>query len=353
LFFSPFSISTALAMAYAGARGETAAEMEDVLRFARKGKALHGAYGELIASLNERGEAGAYRMSVANALWGQSGYRLLEPFLELTEASYGAGLRNMDFKADPEAARREINAWVEEKTMDKIKELLVRGVITDQTRLVLTNAIYFKGKWANEFDEDRTEDAPFFLVDGEEVEAPLMNKMDSFHYMENEVLQALSMPYVGQELSMVILLPRAKDGIAALEKSLAWDDVSACVKTAQRRRVEVYLPKFTVTSQFLLKKALGDMGMQRAFNADMADFSGMTGGRDFFIWAAVHKAFVDVNEEGTEAAAATGLVMGVTAIMPDEEEIPVFRADHPFLFMIMDNRSGAVLFMGRVMNPVQ
>jgi serpin B len=353
LFFSPFSISTALAMTYAGAKGETAAEMKDVLHFPREGKALHGAYGGLIASLNERGEAGAYQMSVANALWGQSGGRFLEPFLDLTRSSYGAGLKNVDFRSDPEAARQTINAWVEEKTMDKIKELLARGVINDQTRLVLTNAIYFKGKWAEEFDKDRTEDAPFVLMSGQEIEAPLMHQTDRFGYMENDELQALSLPYVKDELSMVILLPRAKDGIGGLEKSLAWDDLAACVNALRKQRVEVFVPRFTMTSQFQLNEALVAMGMGRAFNANQADFSGMTGNRDFFIWAVVHKAFVDVNEEGTEAAAATGVTMGVTAIMPDDRPIPVFRADHPFLFLIRDNESGAVLFMGRVMNPLK
>lgn len=353
LFFSPFSISTALAMTYAGAKGETASEMKNVLHLTKEGEPLHGAYGGWMASLNRRGEEGAYQMSVANALWGQSGTRFLDGFLDLTQSAYGAGFKDVDFKTDPETARQTINSWVEEKTMDKIKELLARGTITSQTRLVLTNAIYFKGKWKDEFDEDRTEDAPFILVGGEEVEAPLMRQTHRFGYMENEVFQALSMPYVEDELSMVILLPREKDGIVRLEKTLSWDDLSACMAALRKQEVEVYVPRFKMTSAFQLNEPLVAMGMVRAFKADLADFSGMTGKRDFFIWAVVHKAFVDVNEEGTEAAAATGITMGLTAVMPEEKPIPVFRADHPFLFLIRDNESGGILFMGRVMNPAE
>lgn len=352
LFFSPFSISTALAMTYAGAMGETAAEMRAVLRFTKEGEALHRNFGQLIASLNERGEEGAYRMSVANALWGQSGINLVEKFLDLTRASYGAGLKTVDFKTDPEAARQTINAWVEEKTMDKIKELLARGVITTETRLVLTNAIYFKGKWENEFKEFQTRDELFTLIDGEEIEVPLMSQKALFDYMECEDFQALSMPYTSDELSMVIILPREMDGVAELEKSLSADVLADCIAGLAKQKVEVNFPKFKMTSEFNLGEPLEAMGMERAFSADLADFSGMTGRRDFFIWAVVHKAYVDVNEEGTEAAAATGLVMGVTSARP-VEEVPVFRADHPFLFLIRDNDSGSILFMGRVMNPLE
>jgi serpin B len=353
LFFSPFSISTALAMAYAGAMGETADEMKTVLRVTKEGEVLHGTFGNLISSLNKRGEEGAYQMSVANALWGQSGIKLLEKYLGLTQSSYGAGLKKVDFISDPEAARQTINAWVEEKTREKIKELLKRGVINDQTRLVLTNAIYFKGSWEYEFDEDRTRDEPFTLISGEGIEASLMRQQDRFEYMECEDFQVLCMPYVKHELSMIIILPREMDGITKIEKSLSADDLADCMDALVRQQVEIYVPKFKMTSEFNLSKPLKAMGMKRAFSAELADFSGITGARDFFIWAVVHKAFVEVNEEGTEAAAATGLVFGVTAVKPDEETIPVFRADHPFLFLIRDNESGSILFMGRVMNPTE
>jgi serpin B len=353
LFFSPFSISTALAMTYAGAKGETAGEMKTVLRFTKEGEALHSTFGELIASLNERGEDGAYQMSVANALWGQSGIKLLEKFWGTTQSSYGAGLKKVDFASDPEAARQTINAWIEEKTMQKIKELLARGIITNMTRLVLTNAIYFKGKWQDEFDENRTDDAPFILIGGDELDAPLMYQQKRFAYMENKDFQALSLPYVEGELSMIIILPRQMDGIGDLEKSLSSNALADCMAALKEQIVEVYIPKFKMTSAFNLSEALVAMGMKSAFNAGLADFSGMTGNKEFHIWAVVHKAFVDVNEEGTEAAAATAVTLGVTAIRPVERTIPVFRADHPFLFLIRDNESGSMLFMGRVMNPME
>jgi len=352
LFFSPFSISTALTMTYAGAKGETASEMKDVLHLTMDGEALHRAYGGWIDSLNRRGEEGAYLLEVANALWGQNGTRFLDDFLHLVQSAYGAGLKEVDFISNPEAARQTINAWVEEKTADKIKELLARGTITDMTRLVLTNAVYFKGKWKGKFNDMFTRDEPFTLAGGIEIETPMMQQTERLAYMENENFQALGLPYVKNELSMIILLPREMDGIGDLEKSLSASGLAACIDAMETRYVEVCFPKFKMTSEFQLNDALSAMGMSRAFHEGTADFSGMTGNRDFFIWAVVHKAYVDVNEEGTEAAAATGLVMGVTSVMPEKQPV-VFRADHPFLFLIRDNESGGILFMGRVMNPAK
>ena len=348
LFFSPFSISTALAMTHTGARSETAAQMEKVLHFDIGQERLHPAFKALIEDLNARQQKGGYELSVANALWGQRGYGFLMEFLDLTVDNYGAGLREVDFVGDTEGARQTINGWVEKETREKIKNLIPPGVLDALTRLVLTNAIYFKGDWAAQFDKEATHDAPFTLLDGKKVEVPMMRQTEKFGYMETEGFQALELPYVKDELSMIVLLPRKVDGLAELEKSLTAENLAKWLPELRKRRVIVELPKFKMTSQFSLAKVLRSMGMTDAFSLPPADFSGMNGKKDLFISAVIHKAYVDVNEEGTEAAAATGVVMQLTAAPTP----PVlFRADHPFLFLIRDNRSGSILFLGRMINP--
>ena len=368
LFFSPYSISAALAMTYAGARGETEAQMATVLHFpagaggvscepnkdpggaetAWSRKQFHSAFGEIIKDLNARGEKGNYELSVANALWGQKDYGLLEEFLELIKINYGGGFNEVDFETADESARRSINALVERETGGKIKNLIGEGVLTPLTRLVLTNAIYFKGNWARQFEEENTRDAPFTLLGGEKVDVPMMNQTAEFGYMEAENFQALELPYMNDELSMIILLPKKTDGLIGFEKSLTTENLSQWLGRVHKQKVIVSVPKFEMTSQFSLAEVLKSMGMTDAFSGT-ADFSGMNGKRDLFISAVIHKAYVDVNEEGTEAAAATGVVVGLTAVRP--EKIPVFRADHPFLFLIRDNCSGSILFIGRLVNP--
>ena len=359
LFLSPYSISTALAMTYAGARGETADQMAKVLCLPASGEAVHGAYGALQKDLNAAGEGGAFELVVANRLWGQKGFAFLPDFLALLEARYGAGLEPLDFAGATEAARQTINAWIEKQTRDKIKDLIKPGILDAATRLVLTNAIYFKGKWAEEFDKKATQDEDFFLTPEKKVAAPLMHRTADFGYLESDDLQALELPYQvargdshgrGDRLAMVVLLPTAKDGLAALEASLSADKVAEWVSKLNRREVRVALPRFKTTAEFSLAQVLAAMGMQDAFDASRADFSGMTGAKDLFISAVVHKAFVDTNEEGTEAAAATAVVMTLSA-MP--EPPPVFRADHPFLFLIRDTKTGAILFLGRIADPTK
>lgn len=361
LFLSPYSISTALAMAYAGARGQTEAQMAKVLHYPTvageaisPGRSLqsaqfHSAFGAVVRDLNGRAKKGGYELAVANALWGQKGYGLLNDFLKLIETEYGGRITEVDFVRATETARKTINAWVEEKTKDKIKELLQPGVLDAMTRLVLTNAIYFKGNWARQFKEDRTRPAPFTLLSGEKVDVPMMNQTAEFGYMEAEDFQALELPYVDDELSMIILLPKKTDALPEFEKKLKPENLAQWLDKVGRREVIVSVPKFKMTSQFSLASVLKSMGMADAFSAKAADFSGMTGGRDLFISAVIHKAYVDVNEEGTEAAAATGVVMRLTSVGPSQT--PVFRADHPFLFLIRDNQSGSILFIGRVINP--
>jgi len=363
LFFSPYSISTALAMTYAGARGETAEQMAETLRFPTSADVLDkmgisGAaltqqefaevFGAIIKDLNARGGTEKYELRVANALWGQQDYRFLPSFTGLVEAEYGGKLQALDFVTAAEPARQTINAWVEKQTNGKIKDLISRGVLNAMTRLVLTNAIYFKGNWARQFEPDRTQEAPFTLTDGKKVQVPMMNQKASFGYAETEHLQVLELPYVGEELSMVILLPKETNGIATLEEQLRAEDLALWVKRVRKREVIVSVPKFEMTSKFSLERVLASMGMPLAFSRG-ADFSGMTGRRDLFISAVIHQAYVDVNEEGTEAAAATAVTMRLTSIGPDRT--PVFRADHPFIFMIRDVKSGSILFLGRVLNP--
>jgi serpin B len=348
LFFSPYSISTALAMTYAGARGDTAREMAQTLHFPADSERLHASYAALLNQLNGDGKKRGYQLNVANALWGQKGEPFLNPFLTLVRDRYRAGLSELDFKAGPEEARKIINTWVEKKTQDKIKDLLPEGSVTPLTRLVLTNAIYFKGDWASQFLKAATREQPFTTGAGAAIKVPMMNQTDQFNYLDGDTFQMLEMPYAGKELSMVVLLPKKADGLAELEKTLTADALAGWVGKLRQTRVQVGFPKFKMTKGLSLSDILAKMGMPLAFS-DRADFSGMNGSRDLFITGVFHKAFVDVNEEGTEAAAATGVVVGVRAA--PKERLTRFVADHPFVFLIRDARSGSVLFMGRVTDP--
>lgn len=346
-FFSPYSISTALAMTYAGAGGTTRQQMGATLHFMPEQQTLHPAFSAIQSQLKGKPEKGSIELSIANSLWIEKNFSLLQTFTSLTNRYYEAALKRVDFTHDTEKSRLTINAWVEEKTKNKIQELIMPGVLDSATRLVLTNAIYFKGSWARRFKTDRTGEEPFWTASGTAVMAPMMNGQDEFGYLEDETLQALEMPYAGDHLSMVVLLPRTIDGLKGLEDMLSAEELTARLDGTGKREVRVCMPKFTMTAQFELAKTLGAMGMPEAFS-EAADFSGMTGGRDLFISAVVHKAFVDVNEEGTEAAAATGAAMRLTAAPAPP---PLFRADHPFIFLIRHNPSGSILFLGRVARP--
>jgi serpin B len=346
LFFSPESISTALAMTYGGARGDTADEMAKALHFGLPKTMLHPGFGALIKELNGEGKKRGYQLSVANALWGQKGEGFKDDYLKLTKDTYGAGLKEVDFAGNAEAARKEINAWVEKQTQDKIKDLLAPGVIDPLTKLVLTNAIYFKGDWQSQFKKDQTRDEVFHGAS--DAKTPMMHQTAKFRYHEADDVQLLEMPYGGKELSMVVLLPKKVDGLAGLEKSLTADRLAGWLGKVREQEVIVTLPKFKMTSEFSLNGALEALGMKKAFQMPGADFSGINGKDDLYIKAVVHKAFVDVNEEGTEAAAATGVVVGVKSVPAAK---PEFRADHPFVFLIRDTRNGSVLFLGRLVAP--
>ncbi len=341
LCFSPYSISTALAMTYAGARGETARQMAQALHFTLEEARLHPAFAELEAGLKASQDKGDVLMQIANKLWPQVGYPFLETFLTLTEAYYGVTITPLDYR-DPEAARLTINAWVEEKTHGKIKDLIGPGLLSPITTLVLVNAIYFKGNWAEQFDPHRTAPVPFWRAPGDTVEVPMMGQAASFPYGETAGCQIVELPYVGEGLAMTFLLPAEPGGLAALEADLTVENLERWLADLWETDVEVYLPRFKVTGAFELSRALMSLGMVDAFGG--ADFSGMDGTLSLFISAVVHQAFVEVNEEGAEAAAATAVIMGRGMPMPR----PVFRADHPFLFLLRDRRTGGILFVGRV-----
>jgi serpin B len=350
LFFSPYSISTALAMTYAGARENTARQMADVLHFPSGQNKVHPAFGQLETLLNEIQAQGDIQLNAANSLWPQQGYPFLEEYLDLVKKHYGVVITPLDYQKAAEKARKIINQWVEEKTKDKIKNLIQPGVLDAVTRLVLVNAIYFKGNWASQFDEKRTKDDTFYLLSGKTVQTPLMAREQEFAYGEKGFLQVLELPYVGEILSMIVLLPEEKDGLPQLEKQLTAANLKMWTSGLRKQKVKVFLPKFKMTSQFSLSKTLAAMGMGDAFDPNKANFSGMDGRLNWlYIGAVLHKAFIDVNEEGTEAAAATAVVMKIRMALQQ----PTFRADHPFIFFIRENTTGSILFLGRVMDPGQ
>ncbi|MBI1915837.1 MAG: serpin family protein [Planctomycetes bacterium] len=342
LFFSPSSISMALGMTCVGARGETADEIVKVLHFPLEFDQLAPAFGTPSRQIN--GKRRGYELRTANALWGQKGTDFKEAFLETTRANFGAGLKEVDFRHAPEEARKTINEWVEKQTKDRIKDLFPQGTITSEMQLALTNAIYFKGNWDKQFSRRATSDETFRLSGKESVEAPLMNQTDRFGFLDAGTFLALEMLYEGQDLSMVVLLPKEVDGLADLEQTLTANRLSDWIGRLRPQKVMVTLPKLKVTCEFTLNDALGKMGMKRAFT-NQADFSGINGRTDLRISLVAHKAFVEVNEEGTKAAAAAATGMVVKSLPP------VFRADHPFLFLIRDLHSGSILFLGRLANP--
>lgn len=348
LFFSPYSISTALAMTYAGARGNTEKQMGTALHFTLDQKRFHPAFAYLEAQLKAVQKKGDIELNIANALWAQEDYVFLKKFLDLIQNNYGTVLNHVDFKKTCEAARKKINAWVEHKTKDKIKNLIKPGILNAATRLVLTNAIYFKGRWKFQFKESRTKETPFWLSINKSIEVPMMTQKRQFGYMESDSLQILELPYIGDDLAMIVLLPRKIDGLTQLEADLSVESLNMWIDHLRKREVSVFLPKFKMTSQFRLGETLASMGMPDAFGEN-ADFSGIDGTKDLFISAVIHKAFVDVNAEGTEAAAATAAVISLTSAPSTPP--PTFRADHPFIFLIRDNRSGSILFLGRIVNP--
>ncbi|MFC1983796.1 serpin family protein [Chloroflexota bacterium] len=352
LFYSPYSISVALAMTYAGARGDTEEQMANTLQFYLSQNQLHPAFNSLDQALASRGEGAqgkdgeGFRLNIVNAIWGQKDYTFLTSFLDTLAENYGAGLRILDFVNETEPSRITINDWVSDETEGRIEDLIPQGAISQMTRLVLTNAIYFNAAWQYPFEEDATSPGVFYLLNGEEVTVPMMEQQESFSYTEGDNYQAVELPYDGRELSMVILLPDSGQ-FETFEEAIESQQVKDIIKNLERREVRLTMPKFEFDSSFGLKKTLTEMGMPVVFSAG-ADFSGMTGNKDLFISDVIHKAFVSVDEAGTEAAAATAVIMELTAMPETPVEVTLNR---PFIFLIRDIETDTILFVGRVMNP--
>jgi serpin B len=353
LFYSPYSLSLALGMTYAGARGDTEKEMADALRFLLPQDRLHPAFDSLDLTLASRGQGAkekddkGFRLHVVNAIWGQNGYIFLTPYLDALAENYGAGLRILDFMKDPEQARVTINNWVSDQTQEKIKDLIPQGAINAMTRLVLTNAIYFNAAWQYPFDKDVTSSGDFFLLNGNSVSIPMMRQTESFGYTAGDGYQAVELPYDGRELSMVIILPE-QGRFDAFEASLNRPLAESIIGGMENKEVDLSMPRFTYKSDFSLKQVLTTLGMTEAFIPEEADFSGMDGKQDLFVQDVLHKAFIAVDETGTEAAAASGVVVGTTSV---PAEIITVQVDRPFVFLIRDIGTGAILFVGRVVNP--
>jgi len=348
IFYSPWSISVALAMTYEGARGNTRAEMRNVLYLPEGDEARRTAYKDVLAQINKPGKK--YELYTANALWPHKDYKFLDSYLNVIKEYYGGEATPLDYVMKTEEARQTINGWVEDQTKDKIKDLIGPGVLNPLTRLVLTNAIYFKGKWVMEFDKKDTVPMDFRTGPGKTVKADMMSLLSEdarFRYAEADGLQLLELPYDGKEVSMLILLPR-KDGIEPLEDKLTVENLNEWKGRMTEQRVDVYIPKYKLETEYSLPKELMNLGMKEAFTRD-ADFSGMDGTKYLYIKDVIHKAYVDVNEEGTEAAAATAVIIALKSAMP--ERIPEFKADHPFMFVIEDTATGNILFIGKVADP--
>ena len=349
VFLSPWSISSALAMTAEGAKGDTLTEMRNVLHLADDDTVRRSSFAAIYNQINKKDKE--YKLHTANALWAQQDYEFLQEYFDTVEDYYGGKVTNVDFVTETERARIMINDWVAEKTNDKIKDIIPPGVLDSTTRLVLSNAIYFKGTWVKEFTKKDTHDAPFRMSPDKTITVDMMVRDDKdakFNYYENEDLQVLEMLYKGEELSMLVLLPKDED-MAKLEQSLTAENLAEWREGLFERTIDVYMPKFKFETKYFMVETLSEMGMPTAFNPTVADFSGMTGGRDLFISQVIHQAFVDVNEEGTEAAAATVIVMELTTAGPMNN----FRADHPFIFIIQERETGNILFMGRVVDPTE
>jgi serpin B len=352
LIFSPYSIDTALLMTYAGAHGDTAAEMARVLHLPA-GLApadLHQAAGKLIARFQTARDHASGTLRVANALWAQQGVQWLPPFLDLLDKNYQAKLATLNF-ADAEQARKTINDWVAQQTADKIQQLISSGVLNADTRLVLTNAVYFKADWQDPFEKFMTADGDFHVGGKPEtVKTSMMHRTGGVLFMQDDQLQAIEMPYAGDDLAMLVLLPRSVDGLAAVESKLDEPMLGHVVAGLSSTQVAMALPKYKIAQRLALGSVLRTLGMDKAFDPREADFSAMDGNRDLVISDVLHQAYVAVDEQGTEAAAATGMVMGATAIMASPT---AFDADHPFVFLIRDTKTGVILFVGRVQDPRQ
>ncbi len=355
LFFSPYSISLALAMTYAGAVRETESQMAETLRFELAQDRLHPAFNSLdlsLASQSKEGVEAGFQLNIANSVWGQEGHGFLPDFLDTLALNYGGKVRDVDFRGSPEDARLRINGWVAEETAGRIEDLIPRGAIDRFTRLALANAVYFKAEWRSPFDERATSPAPFYALDGSENRVETMRQTEYFGYARGGGYQAVDLPYKGGAMSMTILLPD-EDRFGEFESSLDADRLAEILEGLESTRVRLAMPRFELEASLALAETLEAMGMPNAFDDKRAEFQGMDGrsclaGDDecLYISSVAHKAFVSVDEAGTEAAAATAVIIGITKAEPEE---PIsLTIDRPFIYLVRDMETGTVLFLGRV-----
>jgi len=360
IFYSPYSISSALAMTYEGAKGQTADEMKSVFHFPKE-NILRPNFASIYNSVNKKSKA--CELKTGNALWVQQNYGFLEDYTNRVEKYYGGKASNLDFVKQTEKSRQTINSFIEEQTNNKIKNLIPKGVLDSMTRMVLTNAIYFKGTWEWEFKKSKTSEQDFKITSNNIVKTPMMfmkPEKAKFNYADLEKLQILELPYKGEDISMLILLPKQgenynykTDGVITYNYTLEDIELSSKKLNEYKSQMKetkldaIYLPKFEFDTKYFMKETLSSLGMPTAFDAGNADFSGMTLAEQLFISQVIHQAYVKVDEKGTEAAAATAVVMEATAAMPRN----VFKADHPFIFIIQEKQTGNILFLGKVIDP--
>ncbi len=353
LFFSPFSISSAMAMVYEGAKGQTAQEIGSVFHFPADITQVRDAYQNAFADINN--SSGSYTLNTANALWVQNNYQLLDSYASAIKTYYGGNITGLDFIDNPSVAVSTINQWVADKTANKIQNILSMSDINQYTRLILTNAIYFKAAWSSTFDKSATQEKDFTTGSGSHSQVSMMEQTSNFAYADVGNAQLLRLPYRGDDVSMFVLLPKGND-LSAFEEALDCQKISGWEKEIQNQFVDVSLPKFKIETEEHMPSDLEAMGMPTAFSPTAADFSGIAPIKDpsqnLYIGDVIHKAFIDTDENGTEAAAATAVLMFQAAIaMPEPPKPIVFNANHPFTFFIQENQTGDILFMGRVVNP--
>jgi serpin B len=360
LFFSPYSISSALAMTYAGARANTESEMAHVLHFDGQTN-VHPGFRVLTDRINDLQRVNRIKLLTANSLWCQQDYSFNHAFMDIAKTDYHAEVQPVDFEKAPGAAANDINSWIDRKTEGKIQGMVEPDSFDPLTRLVLCNAIYFKGKWETQFSPGDTQPGTFYIGSNKTVTVPMMSLNENFKVARNEAdrVDLLDMPYVGGELSMIIIMPGGPEwaewvdplqSFSKLEEKLTADNLRSWLKELDRapgEKLEISIPRFTTTQSFNLSQQLKALGMPSAFNPGQADFSGMDGTTNLYVSDVLHKAYVAVDESGTEAAAATVVSM-VAAAEPE-----AFVANRPFIFLIRDNGSGAILFLGRMVDPTK
>jgi len=349
LFFSPYSISTALAMTYEGAKGQTAKEMQTVLHLPDDKQKIRSGFVNIYNELNKEGKS--YKLTTANALWAQKDYPFINEYFKVVDEYYNGRVTNLDFKTDTENSRVTINNWIEDKTNDKIKDLIPVGMLSPMTRLVLTNAIYFRADWSDQFRAEDTRDGQFKLHSGQNVDVRMMHKTNHYNYGETNNLQILEMDYLGNDLSMLIILPK-ENNITQIENIFNKEKLDDWKNDMGKEKVRIALPKFKFKTKYFMTDTLKEMGMPTAFKWPGSDFTGMSPTNELYIDEVIHQTFVEVAEYGTEAAAATAVLMKAGAAL-QQEQPKIFNANHPFIFIIQQKDSGNILFMGRMSDPTK